>query len=866
MGDEIRDLSGKLGLDTTDFKTAITAANRELRVLESGFRASAAGLDDWAKDATGLETRIRSLTSQMDIQGAKVRALGAEYDRVAAEKGKTSRAAQDLALKLNQETERLNKMQTELRQSETGLKALQDGSKNAGKGVEDLDKKQAKAVASANRFKAALGGLASAAKNAANGMAGLANKVAASAKRIAIGVATIGTAIAVGLAGALASTIGPASDLAETANKINTVFGSAAGSINAFAASAARDLGQSKQSALDAAATFGVFGKAAGLTDTQLGGFSTRLVGLSSDLASFYNTSPEEAIEAIGAALRGEAEPIRKYGVLMDDATLKQAAFEAGLIRSTKQALTPAQKTMAAYNLIMTQTKDAQGDFGKTSDGLANQQRILAATLENVRAKLGEGLLPLITVLMGRLTAGLGSDAVQKAVDGISKAIGSLAESLKALFSGNQDMATAGFLTMVYELGMAFGLSGEAAAGLGSTILGALGPVGDLIERVRGYATELFTIISTSGGDMGKLGEGIGGLIAKIIGDTANARAAMVTAALGIMQGLVTGLLAAIPTLLPVVIQLIRGIVQFIVTTAPMLVKAAAEILLTLVNGLIDLLPMLMETAIEIIVTLATGLAAALPELIPTIVDLVILLVETLIQNLPMILDAALKIILALAQGLIGAMPRLVTVIPRLILAIIGAIIRMLPMIFNAAVELVVMLANGVVSGAPKLHDAALDVVGGIGEAIANMAGEVLAWGKNIVDGVWEGIKGAYPIFRANVFNFFQGIVNDVKGLLGIHSPSTVFAGIGENMAAGLGVGFGRAFRDVARDINGFTATLGADPVLLPAGASAAGAASSAPLSVSVTLQLGSFNELLDLRLLANKLGPFLMDEIRLRR
>lgn len=205
-----------------------------------------------------------------------------------------------------------------------------------------------------------------------------------------------GLAVGLAVAGVAAVKMGQkASDLAETQSKANQIFGEeAAASLDKFAGAAAKNIGQSKQTALDAASTFGVFGKAAGLAGQDLVGFSTDMTTLASDMASFNNTSPEEAVEAIGAALRGEAEPIRKYGVLLDDATLRQEAMRMGLIKTTKEALTPQQKTLAAQAAIMKQTSDQQGDFARTSDGLANKQRIMTAQLENLGVKVGQLVVP----------------------------------------------------------------------------------------------------------------------------------------------------------------------------------------------------------------------------------------------------------------------------------------------------------------------------------------------------------------------------------------------------------------------------------------------------------------------------------------
>lgn len=204
------------------------------------------------------------------------------------------------------------------------------------------------------------------------------------------------------------SMIEAASDLNETMTKTEAIFGESTDSIKQWSKSTASAIGQSQTQALDAAATFGIFGQSAGLAGEKLVNFSTEFVELASDMASFFNTSPDEAITAIGAAFRGEMEPIRKYGVLLDDATMRQKAFELGLVSSTKNALMPQTKILAAQALILEQTTKAQGDFAKTSGGLANQKRILAARLKDVSATLGESFLPLMLDVVGVLQKGVG--------------------------------------------------------------------------------------------------------------------------------------------------------------------------------------------------------------------------------------------------------------------------------------------------------------------------------------------------------------------------------------------------------------------------------------------------------------------------
>ena len=271
--------------------------------------------------------------------------------------------------------------------------------------------------------------------------------------------AAIPAAAAIGsIAAVIKPAIDAASDFQESTSKVNVVFGRASKSIKDFASTAATSLGQSKQSVLDAAGVFGTFGKAAGLAGEDLATFTTDFVTLSTDLASFNNTTPEEAITAIGAALRGESEPLRRYGVLLNDAVLRQEAMTLG-IYDGKGALTAQQKVLAAQAAIYKQTGDAQGDFLRTSDGLANSQRTLGAIFKNVQIELGTKLLPAVQEFSNSLVdislwvqrnpetftkIGKGFEYIFKMVDPATKAVRGFLGFLKSVASvvGESDKAT----------------------------------------------------------------------------------------------------------------------------------------------------------------------------------------------------------------------------------------------------------------------------------------------------------------------------------------------------------------------------------------------------------------------------------------
>ena len=222
-----------------------------------------------------------------------------------------------------------------------------------------------------------------------------------------------------------AKSIGLAVDFEESLSKANQIFGDAAKGIESSAKGAATAVGLSQAEFLEAASSFGVFGKAAGLTGDDLSMFSTDLVTLSADVASFNNLKPEEALDKLNAGLRGSVEPLQSIGVLMTAAAVEAEGLNMGLIEQGEK-LSEGQKIMARHSLIMQQlgSQGATGDFARTSEGLANQQRILNARLKDLGTTLGIVLLPIAVKMASAFADLIGkfeewSPAIQTAFDAV---------------------------------------------------------------------------------------------------------------------------------------------------------------------------------------------------------------------------------------------------------------------------------------------------------------------------------------------------------------------------------------------------------------------------------------------------------------
>ena len=214
-----------------------------------------------------------------------------------------------------------------------------------------------------------------------------------------IGLTALGGA-AIGAAAMIKPMIDMAADVQESVSKSRLVFGEASNAVEAFAETSLHSFGVTRREALEATGTFGSLGKAMGMAEADSAEMAMTLTGLAGDLSSLENVRVEEALTALRAGIIGEAEPLRRLGILLDAATIKQKAFEIGLIKSTKEALTPAMKSQAAYALILEKGAVAMGDFERTSDSAVNQTKILAGEFDHIQTMIGDLFLPMLTTIV----------------------------------------------------------------------------------------------------------------------------------------------------------------------------------------------------------------------------------------------------------------------------------------------------------------------------------------------------------------------------------------------------------------------------------------------------------------------------------
>ncbi len=209
---------------------------------------------------------------------------------------------------------------------------------------------------------------------------------------------TLGLTVPLALAANKATDL--ASDTNESLSKVQTVFGDASASVEAFAATSATAFGLSRRSALDAAGTFGNAFTQMGIGEGVAADMSVTMSGLASDFASFHNADITQVLDAQAAAFRGEFDALQRFVPMINAATVEQRAL-ADTGKESSKELTQQEKALATYALMMEGAGAAAGDFARTQDGLANQERIAAAEAENAAAVFGQNLIPIKQQLIG---------------------------------------------------------------------------------------------------------------------------------------------------------------------------------------------------------------------------------------------------------------------------------------------------------------------------------------------------------------------------------------------------------------------------------------------------------------------------------
>jgi phage-related protein len=543
-------------------------------------------------------------------------------------------------------------------------------------------------------------------------------------------------------------------------------------------------LGQVEGKASSVASTLGGLGVGAAAGVAALG---TAAIGAVAGLTSASKSAGEyaENVELAASKTHLSTEAVQELQYASKITGVEFETITGSMTKLTKsmgaaQAGTGAQAE--AFEQLGVATVDANGDL-----------RDSTAVYSDVITALGEVSNPAERDVLAMQLLGKSARELNPLIDGSAGSLTDLAAQAHeagAVMSG--DMLTG--LGGVDDAFDSLQAGADAAKNaLGLALMPALTELGTEGSGLLGQFTNA---ILDAEGDVGKAAPAIGSVFGKAV----------------------TFLLGQAPKFLEVGSSIITSIITGIAQQAPTLIQQAVPVLVGFVTTLLGQLPMLLNAGLKVIIALVQGVAAALPVLIPAAVDALLGLVGALLDNLPLLIDAGIQLILGLGLGLIDAIPQLVEAIPDIITSLITGLVGAIPQLVMAGVKLIV----AIVENLPAIIEGIISAVPAIINALVDTLGDPKFWkqlgeaGLMLIEGLWEGIKGAGTWLWEQLSSFFGDVIDNIKGLFGIHSPSTVFAGLGKNMIQGLEKGLtgpndlGAISGDLADQVqNGFQGSLG---------------------------------------------------------
>jgi TP901 family phage tail tape measure protein len=708
-------LGAKPVVDTSEFKSRLKDMNADLRVLESGFRASTATMGDWASQGSGLETRIKSLNDQIGVQKDKVALLKDQYEKIKAEKGEDALATKNAEDDYNKATETLGKMQYELGENTAALEEMANGEQEAGAGANELGEKSEEAGGKLEDFKAVLGG------------------VGAAAKGVVIGLAAVAAA-AVAAIGAMA---GLALKSAENAEELS-----------------------------DMSVKTGI-----STTRLQELKYAGEIVGTSLDTITGANTrlirSMSQARDGSGA----QAEAFKTLGISVTDAQGNlldsQSVFDQ-TIDALGKVTNPAERDALAMQLFGKSAQELNPLIAAGSSGLAQ----LATEAHNMGAVMDEESVKAAANFQDQL------DGLKMGLTGVGGTIGSLLMPALSGIVGQAQGYLQDLVGIVQGSGGDINkmLNGWwEVDDEGQQVLhdGILGLVQGIIQDIAAQApkmlqaglTILQTILKAIQGALPTLLPAAVSILNALISFLISALPSLMESAVQILLTLVTAIMDNLPKLIGAAFQMIITLVQGIAAALPKLIPAIVDMLVMIIQTIIENLPLLLQAALQLVLGLVQGLVAALPKLIAAVPQILQAIVNTLILMLPVLVEMAPQILSALINGIISALPDLVDAIGQIIQTIIEVIIGLIPEIIKAGADILTGIWAGIESKLEwfwaKIKEFSENIWKkikdflGITSPSSVFADEVGRW---IPAGIWEGIASGMPALQRQFSEAMRGL------------------------------------------------------------------------------------------------------------
>lgn len=792
------EVGGKFTIDISDLKAGISEANRLMRLADSEFKAAAAGMGDWSKSADGLTAKATQLNKAIDIQQAKIDALEEEYQRVVEAQGENSAAAQNLRIKINNETAAREKNKKSLSDVTAALDEMEkeaEQAANAADGLADSERDVEKSTKDAGKAADSASGGFTVMKGA------LAELVADGIEKAVEALKDFAMESSEALA-KLQAAVGLTNDeFVEYKNQLEEIY--------------AQNYGES---IADLGEKFAYIKQVTGETDpTKIGELLKNTIALEDTFGSDFKET-----------LRGVQNLMTHFGLSAEEAfDLFAKGSQVGLDYTdelgdnvAEYAGNFAQAGYSAEEYFQLLENGANG-------GAYNLDKV-NDSINEIKNRLGDGTI--------KDSISSFSDTTQDLFKKWESGEGTMKDVINSIVSDISECTNE--QEALNLAAVAFGTMGEDA---NLDVVKSLTTVGDTFEDVTGTMKEVDEIrydnLSSAISGLGRTLQTT--LLTPVIDKLSPALTDMIE---GLVSGLTGG--SSLGELMTVGSEWLRNIGEGLVSSIPALISSGLDTLLNFTSTLKQNAPQLIASGMELLKNMVQGLMNSLPDLISKVPTIVSNLARTISASMPTILAKGVEIIWTIIKGLIQAIPTLIANIPKIIMAIVdvmmaygwgslgkniikslgsgiksmaGSIGTAAKNIFNAIVNVIKGLPQklwdmgksalsymkNALTSTGSISGAASKIVSAIVNVIKTLPSKMKSIGKNLVEGLWNGIKDMKSWVISKIKGFGDSVLTGLKNFFGIKSPSTVMRDqVGKMLAEGIGVGFTDNIGGVIKDVN----------------------------------------------------------------
>lgn len=482
--------------------------------------------------------------------------------------------------------------------------------------------------------------------------------------------------------------------------------------------------------------------KTAGMSANQ---YMETVTGFSASLLQSLGGDTEKAADYANRAITDMSDNANKMGTSME---LIQNAYQG----FAKQNYTMLDNLKLGYG----GTKEEMARLIQDASKMKDVQQQLGVTVDANSLSFGNIVNAISVMQQSMGIAGTTSKEASTTIEGSINSVKAAWENLLVGIS-NPD---ADWDKLIQDLVDTVSTAGENLLSVvGSALVGVSALIRDLFPQIAAQIPSLITEILPQ----------------------------LIDTGINVVNSLIIGIQENLPALTECAMQLIINLGNGIIQMLPQILQIAIQLIQSFINGIIQMLPQIIQMGIQLITQLITGIAQMSPTLISQALNCIITIVQGLLDNVDLIIDAGIQLIIGLAEGLINAIPTLVEKIPTIIEKIIEAIIQNLPKITVMGIRLIVELGAGLIAAIPQLIGMIPQIIKAIIDAFKNT--DWGAVGKDLLNGLLEGFSNAGNIIWEAIKKVGNSMIDGIKSFFGIHSPSRVFAELGEYLPQGFAVG-----------------------------------------------------------------------------